>query len=138
MDSTFAEKIRKHNTMKKEKAPLSKAERSEIWKSFWLHAIGAFGFAVATTIAANAGFMAESPILLRMVILGIPTFLVWARFVSKIEKFKDSTGIPYPSTYFVLAIASAIMLIGPLVLFVSLLIRLHNVPWTVQTADQSV
>jgi hypothetical protein len=124
--------------MKKEKAPLSKAERSEIWKSFWLHAIGAFAFAVVTIIASNAGFMAESPLLLRMVVLGVPIFLVWARFVSKIEKYKDSTGITYPTTYIVLAIASAFGGIGVFVLFISLLIRLHNVPWTTQPADQSV
>ena len=124
--------------MKKEKIPLSRTERSEIWTSFWFHAFGAIGFAIFTTIAANAGFMAESAILLRMVVLGIPSFLVWARFVSKIEKYKGSTGIPYPSTYLVLAIASLIMIIGPLVLFISLLIRLHNVPWTIQGYQQPV
>jgi hypothetical protein len=123
--------------MKKEKTPLSKTERSEIWKSFWLHALGAFAFSVLSAIAANAGLMAESPMPLRMIILGIPTFMVWARFVSRIEKYKDSTGIPYPSTYFVLAIASAISMIGPLVLFFSLLIRLHNVPWATQISNQS-
>jgi hypothetical protein len=123
--------------MKKEKAPLSKAERSEIWKSFWLHAVGAFLFAIVTMIAANAGFMAEIPLALRMVILGVPIFLVWARFVSKIEKYKDSTGITYPTTYIVLAIASVFGGIGVLVLFISLLIRLNNVPWTVQTAEKS-
>jgi hypothetical protein len=92
---------------------------------------------VLSAIAANAGLMAESPMPLRMIILGIPTFMVWARFVSRIEKYKDSTGIPYPSTYFVLAIASAISMIGPLVLFFSLLIRLHNVPWATQISNQS-
>ena len=122
--------------MKKEKTPLSKTERSEIWKSFWLHALGVFVFSVLSAIAANAGLMAESPMLLKMIILGIPTFIVWARFVSRIEKYKDSTGIPYPSTYFVLAIASAISMIGPLVLFFSLLIRLHNVPWATQISNQ--
>jgi hypothetical protein len=124
--------------MKKEKAPLSKAERSEIWKSFWLHAVLAFVFAVGTTIAANAGAMAEIPLLLSMAILGVPIFLVWARFVSKIEKYKDSTGITYPTTYIVLAIASVFGGIGVLVLFISLLIRLNNVPWTTQATDQSV
>ena len=59
---------------------------------------------------------------------GLPTFLIWAHYVLKIEKYKASTGIPYPSTYFVLAIASALMIAGPLVLFFSLLIRLSNVP----------
>lgn len=124
--------------MKKERTPLSRTERSEIWTSFGFHAFGAIGFAILTTIAANAGFMTESPILLRMVVLGIPSFLVWARFVSKMEKYKGSTGIPYPSTYFVLAIASLIMIIGPLVLFVSLLIRLHNVPRTTHGYQQPV
>jgi hypothetical protein len=59
---------------------------------------------------------------------GLPTFLIWAHYVLKIEKYKASTGISYPSTYIVLAIASALLMVGPLVLFFSLLIRLSNVP----------
>lgn len=116
--------------MKPPKPPLSRKERSEIWKSFWLHAVAATGFIIITSIAAmivQAG-AGESLSLLIYLIQGVLNFLVWARFVKRIEKYKDSTGITYPLTYFALAFASFILFVGPLVLFVSLLIRLQNVP----------
>jgi hypothetical protein len=135
----FARK--KKNIMKKEKVPLSKADRSEIWKSFWLHAILAFVlafvFGLGNMITAKAGAMAENELLL-VILIRVPFFLVWARFVSKIEKYKNSTGIKYPMTYIVLAIGSILGVIGFVVLFISLLIRLKNVPCEEQTTDQPV
>lgn len=121
--------------MKPPKLPLSREERSEIWKSFWLHAVAATGFIIITSIAATvvekAGIGTSRPLLISL-LQGISNFLVWGRFVKGIEKYKESTGIPYPSTYFALALGSFIIVVGPLVLFLSLLIRLSNVPCQIE------
>ena len=114
--------------MKQTKTPLSQEQRSEIWNTFWLHALAAVGAGLLSAVIVVFGQANGLPRFPTLVLAGVPTFLVWARFVGKIEKYKDSTGIPYPSTYIVLAIASVLMIVGPLVLFVSLLIRLSNVP----------
>jgi hypothetical protein len=111
-----------------EKKPLSRKQKSEIWKSFWLHSIGAAVCIPFVVVAYNSGYIAELHVVLKSIILGIPNFLVWARFVTKIRKYQESTGIPYPSTYYALAIGSFVIIVGPLLLFFSLLIRMSKVP----------
>ncbi len=118
------------NLMKQSKKPLSGKERLEIWVSFWMHALMALVAAFLSPIFINEAVTDRGlhNILWFLLFSGLPTFLIWAHYVLKIEKYKASTGISYPSTYIVLAIASALLMVGPLVLFFSLLIRMSNVP----------
>lgn len=110
------------------KKPLTPSQKREIWVSFWLHSIVAAVFGTLGIVAANLGYIAELHPVLKSIILGVPNFLVWARFVTKIRKYHESTGIPYPSTYFALAIGSGVLVIGPLLMFLLLLIRMFRVP----------
>lgn len=123
---------------RKSRKPLSKKQKAEIWKSFWFHAIGAAVFIPFVVIAANVGVMADTHAALKSVILGIPNFLVWARFVTKIRKYQESTGIPYPSTYFALALCSFVIIVGPLLMFLFLLIRMSRVPTIDEPKDDTV
>jgi hypothetical protein len=114
--------------MSKSEKPLTRSQKRDIWVSFWLHSIGAAVFGTLGIVAVNAGYFASLKIPIQCIIIGIPTFLVWARFVTKIRKYHESTGIPYPSTYFALAIGSGLLVIGPLLMFFLLLIRMLRVP----------
>lgn len=121
--------------MSNPKKPLTRSQKREIWVSFWQHAIGAAVFGTLGIVAANVGYFAGLSLPILSILIGIPTFLVWARFVTKIRKYHESTGIPYPSTYFALAIGSGVLVIGPLLMFLLLLVRMLRVPTLEQAKD---
>lgn len=123
--------------MSKSEKPLTRSQKREIWGSFWLHSIGAVVFGTLGIFAANVGYLAGLSIPIQSILIGIPTFLVWARFVTKIRKYYESTGIPYPSTYFALAIGSCVLVIGPFLMFLLLLIRMLRVP-TLEEANDGI
>ena len=123
--------------MSKSEKPLTRSQKRDIWVSFWLHSIGAAVFGTLGIVAVNAGYFAGLNIPIQSIVIGIPTFLVWARFVTKIRKYHESTGIPYPSTYFALAIGSGVLVIGPFLMFLLLLIRMLRVP-TLEEANDDI
>lgn len=121
--------------MSNSKRPLARSEKREIWVSFWLHAIVAAVFGALGIVAAYVGYIADLHPVLRLIILGVPNFLIWASFVTKIRKYQDSTGISYPSTYFAIAIGCGVLVIGPLLMFLLLLIRMLRVPTLEDSKD---
>ncbi len=104
-------------------------ERSALWKSFWLGAVGAL---VANLIIFVLLAAIRDLLLIRMIVAGLPPFLIWSSLARKLEKYKEYTGISYPLTYFVIAIGCLIGIIGPLIMLISFSIRVGRIP-TVET-----
>jgi hypothetical protein len=106
---------------------ISKKEKTELWKSFWFITIGAFVTSGFVIVLCNV--VPDIPLLFRMLLLGSPCYLCWAALARKLEPYTQYTGISYPSTYIVLALACYLLFVpGFLWMFISFMMRVDRIP----------
>ena len=105
---------------------ITSSERSQMWKKFWLCAVGALVANIFMFIVVSG--LGGLPPLVALSLPAIPPALIWAWLAKQLEKYKAHTGISYPTTYVVLGILSVIGLLGPLLMLISFSIRLGRIP----------